>query len=367
MEKPDRLVKSREDEDDQPRLFPEGFFEICKDLKHPTNGDAPPQKGEDNVSPLVEPPPQRYTWRWILETSKRWHDSFEIILAAAIALLAVAQVFLAAVQLFTTLSNNAATSHQTDQLITASQFSAYASDQNARAASSFARSAQSIDKEIGEAVDKLNKQAEATNDISSAAQDQATAALAASVTSQQALVLNQRPWIGIDDISFSYSFQVPETYGVMQPPVQLKMSISYSVKNVGPSAAIDVIPSFAISALDADVLPRSIFPECTVPDKSHPTEPNRPVFFLMPGEKTAKQQRDKFASPEREGLKKADVIWVQVCISYRDKFGEYYSTKLTYVSSYKPDSPYVTVPGTEFRYRPKESIDDWFMFKGEAK
>lgn len=194
-----------------------------------------------------------------------------------------------------------------------------------------------------------------------ASADAANTAASALNENKKQFELVQRPWIGIDGVSFNnFSVGVPETNvpHIMRNPVALKMNISYTVKNTGTSPALDVIPTFAFSILDADSLPRSIFPKCTVPENRH-----RPVFFLMPGG-TANHEEDVDVSAEHDGQKKIDVVWLQVCISYRDQLGKSYSTKLTYVSSSDPDSTYETVPRTEFRYR---RIKDWFLFKGEAK
>ena len=113
----------------------------------------------------------------------KWKDIgpdriIELALTAAIA-------FLAAVQLYSTISNNNATGNQTDQLISAAKFGAYASQQNAQAGRDFAGSAKSIDNGISDAVEKLNIQAAATNVAAEMAQIQSVATKDLAAASRQ--------------------------------------------------------------------------------------------------------------------------------------------------------------------------------------
>jgi hypothetical protein len=96
--------------------------------------------------------------------------------------------------------NSRFTSYQTEQLIAASKYGAYASNQNARAANNFAESARSINEGIGDSVVELGKQAELAETAQDISQEASSKALQATIENfnQQ-----QRAWVGVLDYEVS--------------------------------------------------------------------------------------------------------------------------------------------------------------------
>lgn len=119
----------------------------------------------------------------------RW---IELILSTVIGLVA-------AVQLYTTVSNNRGTTQQTDQLITAAKYSAYAANQNALASRNFAGSAEGINHEMRDAVGKLGLQAERIEAARQTSEDNSKSALDAAIRQSR---LDQRGWVGFSNFTF---------------------------------------------------------------------------------------------------------------------------------------------------------------------
>jgi hypothetical protein len=150
--------------------------------------------------------------------------------------LSAAMFAVAAVQLFTTISNNKGTTQQTDQIIGAANVSAYAATQNLQASRNFADSARSINQGVSNAVDKLNLQAVGTEDLVEQAAVQASAAIKAAraaeraaTTARDAMYLNERAWAEMD-VSIAGPLIIRTKTGAYLP---IKMQIT----NVGHSPA----------------------------------------------------------------------------------------------------------------------------------
>ena len=118
------------------------------------------EEGEDSALDKDSPKQHSNPWkRLIFEKPDR---VAELIFAGAVVLFA-----------FLGWRSSKSSSTQTDQLISAAKFQAYASKQNANAAGDFAASSRNINQGIGEAVAKLNIQAQATSDVADATEIQA--------------------------------------------------------------------------------------------------------------------------------------------------------------------------------------------------
>jgi hypothetical protein len=169
----------------------------------------------------------------------------------------------------------------------------------------------------------------------------------------------QRPWVGISDISFGNpQFSSPNP----QFPVQLSLDFSYSLKNVGLSAATKVYPTFSILSVDKPGLPK-IFVSCDLPSKNRLSESSLNTIFLMPEDKSP-QTAHLMTNPERGGLfKTTSKIWVQVCVTYQDRFNSVYQTKMIYDSVSRDDSLPIAVPGHDFTYKP---IVWWNLWSAET-
>ncbi len=91
-------------------------------------------------------------------------------------------------------NNNAITAQQTDQLISASRYGAYAANINGQAARDFASSAAQINRGVGDAVTKLQMQANATEEARESSEENSRTALQATIDNFRQ---EQRPWLGI--------------------------------------------------------------------------------------------------------------------------------------------------------------------------
>jgi uncharacterized protein YecT (DUF1311 family) len=109
-----------------------------------------------------------------------------IVLTAIIAFSAITQTVVSC-------KNNATTATQTEKLIRAAQMSAHSAAHNAAAATSFSQSADSINGGIENAVKKLTLQANQAGRSAQAAED-------AVGINQTQMRLDQRAWIGFQDI-----------------------------------------------------------------------------------------------------------------------------------------------------------------------
>jgi hypothetical protein len=233
MDEPERFKESGDHADnEEPRLFPKAFFNIGKDQRNRTTQS--PKKG----------------WKRLY---RRWWGQFtpdrriEIFLAGAIT-------FFALGQWITSCQNNESTTQQTDQLIRAAKYGAYAADRNAQAAQSFAVSADKINNGIDNAVGKLNLQAQATSDVADAGGKQADAANAIATTAQEQATTAQeqleattRPWLA--------PANVPALVPMPESPIpelreQIRKSfgitIKVSLRNYGHSPAVFGPPAFGL-------------------------------------------------------------------------------------------------------------------------
>jgi hypothetical protein len=165
-----------------------------------------------------------------LEIEYEKPESRQNVIAKAIELvLAFCIAFFALLQWVTTLSNNASTSNQTGQLISAAKINAYASQQNALAAGNFANSASGINQGVNSAVVRLQEQANAVELSRETSEAQSAKSLDATVTSFQ---LDQRAWLGLEPVQADMS--------TLGGNFALK-NIVLSLKNTGKTPALHVI------------------------------------------------------------------------------------------------------------------------------
>jgi hypothetical protein len=253
MDEPERHSESKNDADgEEQRLFPEGFFDISRRINSR-------QKQYEKESETEKFRHHQKRKRSLKEKTYfvylRWWGRLprdrriEFIFALAI-------VYFSWAQWHTARMNNDATAQQTDQLIAAAKYGAYASERNALAAQSFAESARKINGGINNAVDRLNSQAQATSDVAHAGATQANAALAtanntsqqiveaqqANTIAQQALDDQTRPWVGIvGDIE-----PIPDTQNVDKNRATQSIDVRFKMENYGGSVATQVAPAFAL-------------------------------------------------------------------------------------------------------------------------
>jgi hypothetical protein len=192
--------------------------------KHGGNGSH--EKKGLTKQPPEGPPKGPYRGKCKAYWHRFWSSGpdrhIELALAAIVAVVVVAQAYI-------TWKNNASTTQQTEQLIAAAKYGAYASNQNALAARSFAESAGKINQGISNAVDKLNLQAEATRDLAEVAVSQARSAAELA----EATKAGNRPyvgWAGIDPFT-----EVPGTIGSGQI-----LKVPVLIRNFGPIVAQNV-------------------------------------------------------------------------------------------------------------------------------
>ncbi|WP_353072605.1 hypothetical protein [Tunturiibacter gelidiferens] len=154
----------------------------------------------------------------------------ELILAAAIT-------FFAAGQWFTSCENNAATTAQTSQLISAAQINAYASTQNMQASRDFAKSAQSINIGIEKAVGNLKRQAIDAEEARESSENASNRALNASIESSR---IDQRAWISVKSVKLTtaYSENVPgeATVAIANTGKTPALNVGISIGNVSVGA-----------------------------------------------------------------------------------------------------------------------------------
>ncbi len=167
-----------------------------------------------------------------------------------------------------------------------------------------------------------------------------------------ALVASQRPWVTMTDVTFSN----PPKFTAAGPQFATQMSLDVSsvLRNVGLSAATKVYPEVLMVPTDKPGFPTEPMPCPTVIEKSRIEFPPNAIF-LMPQDKLPYSETTS-TNPERGGflkIKNIWSIWVKVCISYQDTFGNVYQTKMTYHSMTRDDSvPLVAVPGRDLTYKP---------------
>jgi hypothetical protein len=156
-------------------------------VKHPIilseSGDPYPEKTSSRAQKIIE----------ILKGVGS-EKILNIVLTAIIAFSTVWQALISR-------ANNAATATQTDKLIRAAQMSAHSAAHNAAAATSFSQSADSINAGVENAVKKLTLQANQAGRSAQAAED------AVGITQTQ-MRLDQRAWIGFQDIKIERTIAV---------------------------------------------------------------------------------------------------------------------------------------------------------------
>ena len=162
---------------------------------------------EDEGKVMAGNPRDNY-WKRLLKEKPDRH--IELLMTFAIT-------FFAAAQLITSCENNKSTSRQTDQLIAAAKYGAYASNQNALAAQSFADSARSINHGINGAVAQLGAQ---ERDANAAAM---TGEMSLRASSEQTR-LDQRAWVGIAGVKTDGGVSESETFSVAGLKVLLRNS-----------------------------------------------------------------------------------------------------------------------------------------------
>jgi hypothetical protein len=258
----------------------------------------------------------------------------ELILAAAIT-------FFAAGQWFTGCENNAATTAQTNQLISAAQINASASRQNALAAGSFANSAQSINHGISDAVDKLNLQASSLGDSAQQANVLAREIADSNITALKQLELAKtateaqtRPWIGTE---------------IQLTPTQQDISIdqhppAFTVKltNFGHSPAITQY-SQPIWLIDAGKAQPTLFERYPICEYAH-DELTRSLKYgltnvVFPGDNAgAKPFSDVRTKPDETGVTPRRSLtnyhYLLSCTIYQSQSGELHYTRSIYEVSF---------------------------------
>lgn len=274
------------------------------------------------------------------------------------------------VQWHTISSNNAATTAQTDQLISAAKIDAAAAQQNALAASSFAATEEKINQDLQNAVNKLNAQAQATSDVAQAAAAQANAsdaiaaatqqsaeaaqttatntsqqiatAQTANTIAQKALEAQTRPWIGIDgDISpVEGTQEVWPEVGLPSSdnPLHESIDLTFKLRNYGASPATKIATRFLLSeghALEEQFhkskICEGLYSYSNVPDY-------RNLISVFPKDLTDEQKATADSCWDRPGLGSGRKYCVQPrlvtlfvgCIGYEDTNGHPHLTRLLY-------------------------------------
>ena len=234
MDEPQR--RDEEGDDRQPSLFPEGFFRIY------SSANTAPQ--EAKATQGQQPPIQDIVTSKVPEGNgfyKRWWGDVTIDRRIEL-LLAIGMLAVAGAQLYQTISNNASNTQQTDQLIAAAKYSAYAADRNANAASSFADSAVKINQGVGSAIWKLQDQANQMSQTAEAANRSANIAKEAVEFARSQMQLDQRAWVGV-----SYQIEAGEFTPAREfNPSGIKLEITNSGRT--PAVNFKVVYSVSTSA-----------------------------------------------------------------------------------------------------------------------
>lgn len=200
-----------------------------------------------------------------------------------------------------------------------------------------------------------------------ATQDAVRKASEGNEISRQSLTASQRPWVSFSDVTFSNppKFIAPP---IPNAPIQMELTITSTLRNVGLSAATKVNPIFYVTPVDQVGLPPVIIPPCEAPSKGSRTENNEPTIFLMPQDKIPHTETTA-TNPERGGLfKTIRKIWVEACVTYQDSSGNFYRTKLLYDSFSRDDAQeIVAVPGHGLTYKPIQGWNLWSADVDEVK
>ncbi len=347
MDEPERHYESKNDADgEEQRLFPEGFFDISRRInsaqehKKKESETEKSRHHQKRKRSLKEKTHFVYLrWWGRIPRDRRIEFFFALVI-----------VYFSWAQWHTAKMNNDATAQQTDQLIAAAKYGAYASERNALAAQSFADSARKINGGIDNAVDRLNSQAEATSDVAQAGAAQAKAALAtANNTSQQIVVAQQaniiakqalddqtRPWVGIvGDIE-----PIPDTQIMGGPPSSRpgtvnSIDVRFKMENFGGSVAIQVAPALALySAGKPNAFQFNTTKVCEISDRRS-TESNwfRGLMSIFPRQISDDRQETascvgNLCRPPRN---------LAVCITYRRNDFVYHTQSLYVIDSGEPD------------------------------
>ena len=229
-------------------------------------------------------------------------------------LLTLAITFFAAVQLIVSCNNNASTTQQTDQLISAAKVSAYAAQQNLEASRNFADSARHVNEGVSDAVKELNGQARATESARDSATVASNKALQASVEFAQR---QQRAWVGVESAT-------PTLLKRNDAKQSLELSVTFSLRNFGRSAADHVRISAVLIPEDLNQLSQDV---CTT------RLDNLPGDVLIPGQAhelsqdvlVSIQELRLVTSRPQRNLGNGVVIQLQGCVRYSDSFDPSFS------------------------------------------
>ena len=208
-----------------------------------------------------------------------------------------------------TKANNSSTTQQTDQLIAAGKYSAYAANQNAQASRSFAESASAISKGVDDAVSRLQAQALATELASESSNLNARRALDAAIdTAHQ----QQRAWIGIDEV-------IPFLLHRDAAAQVLQLTATLRLQNHGRSAAEHILVR---SYLSADVRNIGSSPQC-----ERQSKPDYVGDVIYPDEKHSTRITVEIKTSEMvEALRsqnpqlgRVSLLRLQGCVTYQDR------------------------------------------------
>jgi hypothetical protein len=177
------------------------------------------------------------------------------------------------------------------------------------------------------------------------------------VIAHNSLIATQRPWVGVSDVQFSdlrfqYFHSIPSRPSI----IQMNLTTTYRIKNVGQSPAMNL--SYCVAVLPTDTEKKTAITLICPPDVSHST-------FLLPHDEVPAGQ-GVMTNPTRGGLfQKTTNIRVRIWITYEDRWGSPYSSEFIY-SSHSPggSSPIAIDPDDPFTYLP---VDGWFLSKSDAK
>jgi hypothetical protein len=133
------------------------------------------------------------TWIQRFEASSA-HTQASIVFSGVIMVATIAYSIIAGIQLYVMSQASKDSATQTNQLITAANINAAASQRNAAAAESFATAASNINKGVGAAVAKLNLQAGALQQ----SVEQATKLANETAKANEYVVTADRPWVGVE-------------------------------------------------------------------------------------------------------------------------------------------------------------------------
>jgi hypothetical protein len=243
MDDPERQNESGDDTNaGESHLLPDGFLDIGRKFKHQNAKSAENQQvGQSEKTDVAQS-----TDRKGIGVDR----IIELCLTAAIT-------FFALVQWVTSCSNNSSTSRQTDQLIQASRYSAYAADRNALAAQSFAVSADKINNGVRDAVGRLNTQAIEMSNLVDAAQQQAIEARNYIAVAQKIADEDRRPWVSISNVACANCVGTSEeTVTNTTKDSFLMGKLSLILVNTGKTPAIDVDFRYVnAEGIESDAIP----------------------------------------------------------------------------------------------------------------